>query len=69
MQTLKAVRESKGVKKGAVADAMGVSFPTYQRYEDGETAVPAQKLYAACEFLGVDVASIDKEPCFFTLEV
>ena len=33
-ETLREVRERKGVKKGAVAEAMGVTYPTYQRYEE-----------------------------------
>ena len=34
MHTLKAVRESRGVKQKAVAEYLGVSRQTYSRYEN-----------------------------------
>lgn len=55
--TLREVREAKGVKKGAVAEAMGVSYPTLQRYEAG-AEIPEQAYLAACDFLGVPENSI-----------
>ena len=51
-KTLKEVRESKGVKKGAVARAMGVVYPTYQRYEE-TNRMPSDAFAKACDFLGV----------------
>ena len=51
-KTLKEVRESKGVKKGAVAHAMGVVYPTYQRYEE-TNRMPSDAFAKACDFLGV----------------
>lgn len=51
-KTLREVREQKGVKKGAVAAAMSVTYPTYQRYEE-TNKMPALALSKACEFLGV----------------
>ena len=50
--TLREIRESKGVKKGAVAWAIGVSYPTYKAYEENTEKMPAGKLAQACEFLG-----------------
>lgn len=70
MQTLKEAREGKGVKKGAVAGAIDVTYPTYQRYESGESVIPEDKLKCACDFIGVDVKSISKRRIsFFELTV
>lgn len=55
--TLREIREQKGVKKGAVAAAMGVTYPTYQKYEE-ENAMPEKAYRAACEFLGMPENSI-----------
>ncbi len=55
--TLRKVREQKGVKKGAVAKAMGVTYPTYQKYEE-ENAMPESAYKAACEFLSMPEGSI-----------
>lgn len=56
-ETLREVRERKGVKKGAVAEAMGVTYPTYQRYEE-TNRMPTDAFDAACRFLGVSRDSI-----------
>lgn len=60
-KTLKEVRESKGVKKGAVARAMGVVYPTYQRYEE-TNRMPSDAFAKACDFLGVSRDDIFLEP-------
>ena len=50
--TLKEMRESKGVMKGAVAKAIGVTYPTYKRYEENPKIMSVEKLNKACSFLG-----------------
>ena len=50
--TLKQIRERKGVLKGAVAKAIGVSYPTYKKYEENPKVMSIQQLNAACKFLG-----------------
>lgn len=52
METLREVRERKGVKKGAVASAMGVTYPTYKKYEE-TNRMPSAAFDAACRYLGV----------------
>lgn len=61
-KTLRQTREAKGVKKGAVAAAMGVAYPTYQRYEE-TNRMPTAAFVRACDFLGVsrDDIFLDKE--------
>lgn len=51
-KTLREIRESKGIMKGAVARAIGVSYPTYKSYEENTEKMPSGKLAKACEFLG-----------------
>lgn len=60
--TLARVRESKGVKKGAVAEAINVTYPTYKKYEENTRNMPAGALADACKFLGVSLDSIFLEP-------
>lgn len=58
MKSLKDAREARGIKKGAVANAIGVSYPTYRKYEEDTTIMPAGKLADACAFIGVQVEDI-----------
>lgn len=51
-RTLKQIREARGVMKGAVAKAIGVSYPTYRRYEENPRVMSIQQLDKACLFLG-----------------
>ena len=50
-RTLKEVREARGVKKIAVAEAIGVSYPTYQKYEADPRIMRVGDLEKACRFL------------------
>lgn len=50
-RTLGEIRESRGVKKGAVAEAIGVSYPTYQRYERDPRVMRVGDLEKVCRFL------------------
>lgn len=64
MQTLKEVREAKGVKQVAVAEHIGVSRQTYSRYEQNPEMLSVGQAKAICDFLGSDVRDI-----FFTSDV
>lgn len=57
-KTLQEIREGKGVKKGAVAAAIGVTYPTYQKYEENPMVMPVEKFVMACDFLGCSVTDI-----------
>ena len=58
MLTLKDAREKRGIKQGAVAEAIGVTRQTYAKYElDADTMTIAQAK-AACEFIGCDFNDI-----------
>lgn len=52
MKTLKEMRESKGVMKGAAAQAIGVSYTTYRKYERNPRLMTIIQLDKVCEFLG-----------------
>ena len=58
MNTLKAVRESRGVKQKAVAEHLGVSRQTYSRYENKQEKMSIEQAKAVCSFLHVDLADI-----------
>ncbi len=47
-QTLREVRESRGIKKGAVAKAVGVTYQTWQRYEEHPEQMTWEQLVKAC---------------------
>lgn len=53
MNTLRDVRESKGVKKVAVQRMLGVSQPTYDRYELYPGEMRAKDLERVLTFLGI----------------
>lgn len=53
MNTLRDVRESKGVKKVAVQRMLGVSQPTYDRYELYPGEMRAKDLERVLRFLGI----------------
>lgn len=57
-KTLREVRESKGVMKGAVAAAIGVTYPTYQKYEEDVSLMRVGDLVKACTFLGCRIEDI-----------
>lgn len=57
-KTLQEIREEKGVMKGAVAQAIDVSYPTYKKYEENPRIMPVDKFVRACNFLGCSVADI-----------
>ena len=58
MKTLREVRENKGVKKVAVQRMLGVSQPTYDRYELYPGEMRAKDLEKVLSFLGVSRGDI-----------
>lgn len=50
-QTLREIRESRGIKKGAVAKAVGVAYPTWKRYEEHPELMTWKQLTKACSAL------------------
>lgn len=50
-QTLREIRESRGIKKGAVAKAVGVTYPTWQRYEEHPELMTVEQFSKACSAL------------------
>lgn len=56
--TLRQIRERKGVMKGAVAKAIGVTYPTYRKYEENPKVMSVQQLNKACRFLGCKPSDI-----------
>lgn len=58
MRTLRDVRESKGVKKVAVQRMLGVSQPTYDRYEQFPGEMRAKDLEKVLAYLGITRADI-----------
>lgn len=53
MKTLREAREARGVKKVAVQRMLGVSQPTYDRYELYPGEMRAKDLERVLSFLGV----------------
>lgn len=49
--TLREMRESRGIKKGTVAKAVGVSYPTWQRYEEHPELMTWEQINKACSAL------------------
>lgn len=58
MNTLKAVRKSRGVKQKAVAEYLGVSRQTYSRYENRQEKMSIGQAKAVCSFLHCNLADI-----------
>ena len=61
MKTLKEIREEKGVKQLAVADALHIARQTYARYEENPRVMPIGAALDACAFLGCDFAEVSFE--------
>lgn len=55
MQTLKEIRESKGIKQGAVADHLGVIRQTYASYEQEQEKMSVAQAKAVCAFIGCSI--------------
>lgn len=56
--TLREMRELRGVKQSAVAEAVGVTRQTYAKYEAEPRTMPLGKAEDVCAFLHCDIADI-----------
>lgn len=57
-EALRLERDARGLSRDWVAERLGVSISTIQKYEEGRTRVPAARLWQVCNLLGVDVAAL-----------
>lgn len=58
MATLREIREANGVKANAVANHLGVTRPTYKKYEDNPSIMSIAQAKAVCEFLHIPLDQI-----------
>lgn len=58
MQTLKEIRESRGVKQIAIAEHMGITRQTYASYEENPRSITIDQALAVCAFLHCKVSDI-----------
>lgn len=58
MQTLKEIRQKRGVTQKAVADYLGVTRQTYNRYESKQDKMTIEQAMAVCGFLHCSVSDI-----------
>lgn len=58
MQSLKEKREAQGVTQKAVAEHLGVSRQTYNRYENMQEHMTIEQAKAVCSFLHCSVSDI-----------
>ena len=58
MQTLKEMRESRGVTQKAIASYLGVSRQTYCRYESKQEKMSVEQAKAVCDFLRCSVSDV-----------
>lgn len=58
MQTLKEIRESRGVKQIAIAEHMGITRQTYASYEENPQSMTIDQALAVCAFLHCKVSDI-----------
>lgn len=53
MRTLRDIRKAHGVTATAAARALGVSRPTYYRYEENPECMTVESALALCDFLHI----------------
>lgn len=58
MKSLRSVRESKGVTKVAMANALGITEKTYSAYENNPGCIKIDTAKKIGEFLSVNVSDI-----------
>ena len=58
MTALAEARESLGVKKKHMKDELGVSYPTYLKYESDPDSMTIRQAKKVCEILGCDFADV-----------
>lgn len=58
METLKNMREKRGVRQKAIAEHLGISRQTYSRYEEEQEKMTIEQAKSVCAFLNCDIADI-----------
>lgn len=58
MKTLKEFRAKRGITQKAVAEYLGVSRQTYNRYENMQEKMTIEQAKTVCDFLRCDVSDI-----------
>ena len=58
MQTLKEMRESRGVKQVAIAEHLGITRQTYASYEENPRSMTVDQALAVCAFLHCKLGDI-----------
>jgi transcriptional regulator with XRE-family HTH domain len=58
MQSLKEVRTERGLTIEQTIRALGISRPTYMKYESDPRTMPYGRFLALCEYLGVEPGDI-----------
>lgn len=58
MQTLREIRESRGVKQVAIAEHMGIARQTYASYEENPRSMTVDQALAVCAFLHCKLSDI-----------
>ena len=58
MNTLAALRKSKGINQSEVAEYIGVSISAYSQYENSQRNIPEDKAKKIAEFFGVEISEI-----------
>ena len=58
MQTLREIRESRGVKQVAIAERLGVARQTYASYEENPRSMTVDQALAVCAFLHCKLSDI-----------
>lgn len=60
-EVLHHLREIHGLKKTEVASSLDVSYPAYNRYENGERKLPLKLLIAASKYYNVPISYFNEE--------
>ena len=58
MQTLRGVRELRGVTQKAAAEYLGVARQTYAKYENKQEKMTVEQAKAVCDFLHCEVTDV-----------
>ena len=58
MQTLKEIRESRGVKQIAIAEYLGITRQTYASYEENPRRMTIDQALVVCAFLHCTLSDI-----------
>ena len=58
MQTLREIRESRGVKQIAITEHLGIARQTYASYEENPRSMTVDQALAVCAFLHCKLSDI-----------